>query len=64
MCVSDLVVTDFNDNVTTMPEKNKFFKERNLYSNGMNFTENFWETNSTLPLSENEERILQTLKSK
>jgi hypothetical protein len=64
MSVSDLVVTDFNDNVTAIPEKNKFFKERNLYSNGMNFTENFWETNSTLPLSENEERILQTLKSK
>jgi len=64
MSISDLVVTDFNDNVTTLPEKNKFFKERNLYSNGMNFTENSWETNSTLPLSENEERILQTLKSK
>lgn len=64
MSISDLVVTDFNDNVTTQPEKNKIFKERNLYSNGMNFTENFWETNSTLPLSENEERILQTLKSK
>lgn len=64
ICVSDLVVTDFNDNIATMPEKNKIFKERNLYSNGMNFTENFWETNSTLPLSENEERILQTLKSK
>lgn len=64
MCISDLVVTDFNDNVTTMPEKTKIFKERNLYSNGMNFTENFWETNNALPLSENEERILQTLKSK
>jgi hypothetical protein len=64
MSISDLVVTDFNDNVTTLPEKNKFFKERNLYSNGMNFKENFWETNSTLPLSENEERILQTLKNK
>src|SRR5690606_8296951 len=40
MCVSDLVVTDFTDNVTTMPEKNKIFKERSLYTNGMNFTEN------------------------
>ncbi|HRE78379.1 MAG TPA: carboxypeptidase-like regulatory domain-containing protein [Flavobacterium sp.] len=64
MCVSDLVVTDFTDDVSSLPEKNKIFKERNLYSNGMNFTENFWETNNALPLSENEERILQTLKSK
>ncbi|RAR47148.1 carboxypeptidase-like regulatory domain-containing protein [Flavobacterium lacus] len=64
MCISDLVVTDFTDDVSSFPEKNKLFKERNLYSNGMNFTENFWETNNALPLSENEERILQTLKSK
>jgi hypothetical protein len=64
MCISDLVVTNFDDNVTTMPSKDKYFKERSLYTNGMNFTENFWETNNALPLSENEERILQTLKSK
>lgn len=64
MCISDLVVTNFNDNITTLPNKETFFKERNLYSNGMNFIENFWETNNALPLSENEERILQTLKNK
>lgn len=64
MCVSDLVVTNFDDNVTTIPSKDSYFKERNLYQSGMNFTENFWETNNALPLSENEERILQTLKSK
>lgn len=63
MCISDLVVTNFNDNVTAIPEKSSFFKERSLYLNGMNFTKNFWETNNALPLSENEERILQTLKS-
>ncbi|MCB0443336.1 MAG: carboxypeptidase-like regulatory domain-containing protein [Flavobacterium sp.] len=64
MCISDLVVTNFNDNVTSVPKKDRYFKERSLYTNGMNFTENFWETNNALPLSENEERILQTLKSK
>jgi hypothetical protein len=63
MCISDLVVTDFIDDVSSLPEKNKIFKERNLYANGMNFTENFWETNNALPLSENEERILKTLKN-
>lgn len=63
MCISDLVVTNFNDNVTLLPNKETFFKERNLYSNGINFNENFWETNNALPLSENEERILQTLKN-
>jgi hypothetical protein len=64
MCVSDLVVTNFEDNVTNLPEKNSYFTERSLYLNGVNFTENFWETSNALPLSENEERILQTLKIK
>jgi len=29
----------------------------------MNYKENFWETNNVMPLSENEERILKTLKN-
>jgi protein-arginine kinase len=64
MCVSDLVVTNFEDNVTNLPEEKSYFTERSLYLNGVNFTENFWETSNALPLSENEERILQTLKIK
>mgnify|MGYP005839533505 CR=1 FL=1 len=64
MSFSDLVVTNFDDNVTSAPAKEMYFKERSLYVHGMNFTENFWETSNALPLSENEERILQTLKSK
>lgn len=62
MCISDLVVTDFHDNVTNLPEKKLFFKSKSLYENGMNFTEKFWETNNAFPLSEKEERILQFLK--
>jgi hypothetical protein len=62
MSISDLVVTDYHDNVTNFPEKNTLFKSRSLYENGMNFTEKFWETNNSFPLSEKEERILQFLK--
>ncbi len=64
MCISDLVVTDFDDNVTAAPGKESYFRERSLYHSGMNYSENFWETSNTMPLSENEERILQTLKAK
>ena len=62
MSISDLVVTDYHDKVTNFPEKNTLFKSRSLYENGMNFTEKFWETNNSFPLSEKEERILQFLK--
>lgn len=64
MCISDLVVTNFDDNIINVPAKNSYFKERSLYSNGKNFNENFWETNNAFPLSENEEQILQSIKNK
>jgi hypothetical protein len=57
------MVTNFDDTITIIPDKNAAFKERNLYPNGMNYKENFWETNNAMPLSENEERILKTLKN-
>jgi len=63
MSISDLMVTNFDDTITIIPDKNAAFKERNLYPNGMNYKENFWETNNAMPLSENEERILKTLKN-
>jgi hypothetical protein len=63
MCISDLVVTNYLDDVSILPEKDKIFKARSLYSNGMSYTEKFWETGNALPLSENEERILQSLKN-
>lgn len=62
MSISDLVVTDYHDNVTNFPDKNTLFKSRSLYDNGMNFKDKFWETNNSFPLSEKEERILQFLK--
>lgn len=61
--ISDLVVTNFDDTITEMPNKDVVFKERSLYENGKNYTENFWETKNAMPLSENEERILQSLKN-
>ena len=63
MSISDLVVTNFEDTIITSPDKNTTYQERSLYPNGMNYKENFWETNNAMPLSENEERILKTLKN-
>ena len=62
MCISDLLVTNFFDNLENYPLEETFFKERDLYSNGMNFKENFWETNNVIPLSSKEEEVLKNLK--
>lgn len=62
MCISDLVVTNFFDNLENYPAEETFFKEKDLYSNGMNYTEKFWETNNIMPLSSSEEQILKNLK--
>lgn len=64
MSISDLVVTNFDDTITTIPNKKEAFQENSLYPNGMNYTIPFWETTNIMPLSENEERILKSLKNK
>lgn len=61
--ISDLVVTNYDDTVTEMPAKDKIFKERSLYENGKNYTENFWETKNVMSLSKNEEQIINSLKN-
>jgi hypothetical protein len=61
MCISDLLVTNFFDNLENYPTEELFFKEKDLYSNGMNFKENFWETNNVIPLSSSEEAIINKI---
>ena len=63
MSISDLVVTNFDDSITVIPNKKEAFQENSLYPNGMNYTDRFWETSNIMPLSENEERILKTLQN-
>ena len=63
MSISDLVVTNFEDTITSIPNKKEAFQENSLYPNGMNYTGRFWETSNIMPLSENEERILKTLQN-
>jgi hypothetical protein len=62
--ISDLVVTKYDDTITSFPDESLLFKERSLYKNGMNFTTNFWETNNIIPLSESEEKIVKSLQIK
>lgn len=62
MSISDLLVTNFHEDVSNIPKEEKFYKGKNLYSSGMNYYEPFWETNNIILLSEQEEKILQSLK--
>jgi hypothetical protein len=59
--LSDLVVTDFNPDVNGFDKKDSY-KKRALYKRGTLYTEKYWETANIIPLTEAEEKIVQSLK--
>ncbi len=63
MGIADVVVNNFDNQNIETPSKDKLYKEKSLYENGMNYKTAYWKTNKAMPLSEKEEAILESIKN-
>ena len=59
--VCDLLVNNYSNTNVILPAKETFYTKRSLYENGMNHHSNYWKSNLAMPLSANEEAILNQL---
>jgi len=59
--VCDLLVNNYSNTNVILPAKETFYTKRSLYENGMKHHSNYWKSNLAMPLSSNEEAILNQL---
>jgi hypothetical protein len=59
--VCDLLVNNYSNTNVILPAKETFYAKRSLYENGMKHHSNYWKSNLAMPLSSNEEAILNQL---
>jgi hypothetical protein len=59
--VCDLLVNNYSNTNVILPAKETFYTKRSLYENGMKHHSNYWKSNLAMPLSANEEAVLNQL---
>lgn len=59
--MSDIIVTEYKEGVFDF-DRSKRHKERSLFSAGNNFTEEYWKTNNSILLTDEEENVIKTLR--
>lgn len=59
--MSDMVVSDYKEGEFDF-DRSKRHKEKSLFSAGNHFTEEYWKTQNVILLTEEEQKVLETLK--
>lgn len=57
---SDLIVTNFSSDLSSFNSKEKY-REKGLYQRGNNFSEEFWLSNNSILLTDEEEEIIRSM---
>ncbi|NDI99713.1 carboxypeptidase-like regulatory domain-containing protein [Flavobacterium sp. LaA7.5] len=60
---SDLIVTNFSSDLLSFNNKEKY-NEKGLYQRGNNYSEDFWLSNNSILLTDEEEQIIKNIQNK